>query len=65
MEDDGTKWKPEHNDGLSVVATTRDNDYLVTGDTAGQLKLWDISEVDQVALVGWGGLRTKEIPFSN
>ena len=33
-------------DGLTAIATTKDNDYLITGDTSGQMKLWDISEVD-------------------
>jgi hypothetical protein len=30
-------------DALSAIATTEDNDYLVTGDTAGCMKLWDFS----------------------
>jgi len=33
-------------DSLTAVAVTEDNNTLVTGDTSGQLKMWDISEVD-------------------
>lgn len=33
-------------DGLTAVAVTSENDILLTGDTSGQLKMWDISEVD-------------------
>ena len=33
-------------DSLTAVAVTKDNNTLVTGDTSGQLKMWDISEVD-------------------
>ena len=33
-------------DGLTSVAVTKDNNTLVTGDTSGQLKMWDISMVD-------------------
>jgi WD40 repeat protein len=33
-------------DGLTAIATTKDNDFLITGDTSGQMKFWDISEVD-------------------
>ena len=38
--------KHPDDDGLTAIATTKDNDYLITGDTSGQMKLWDISEVD-------------------
>lgn len=38
--------KHPEDDGLTAIATTKDNDYLITGDTSGQMKLWDISEVD-------------------
>jgi WD40 repeat protein len=38
--------KHPEDDGLTAIATTKDNDYLITGDTSGQLKFWDISEVD-------------------
>ena len=38
--------KHPSDDGLTAIATTKDNDYLITGDTSGQMKLWDISEVD-------------------
>lgn len=30
-------------DALSSIATTLDNKYLVTGDTAGCMKMWDFS----------------------
>jgi WD40 repeat protein len=30
-------------DSLSTIATTEDNDYLVTGDTAGCMKMWDLT----------------------
>jgi WD40 repeat protein len=30
-------------DSLTAVATDEDNDYILTGDTAGCIKLWDIS----------------------
>lgn len=30
-------------DSLTSIATDEDNDYIVTGDTAGSMKLWDIS----------------------
>jgi WD40 repeat protein len=33
-------------DHLTAVAVTKDNNYLLTGDTSGQMKMWDISEVD-------------------
>jgi BRCT domain type II-containing protein len=29
---------------LTAIATDEDNDFLVTGDTAGCMKLWDISQ---------------------
>jgi len=38
--------KHPDDDGTTAIATTKDNDYLITGDTSGQMKLWDISEVD-------------------
>ena len=38
--------KHPEDDGLTSIATTKDNDLLITADTSGQLKLWDISEVD-------------------
>ena len=33
-------------DNLTSVAVSEDNDVIVTGDTQGQMKMWDISEVD-------------------
>lgn len=33
-------------DNLTAVAVTEDNDIIVTGDTSGQMKMWDISKVD-------------------
>lgn len=33
-------------DGLTAIAVSHDNNCLVTGDTSGQLKMWDISKVD-------------------
>ena len=38
--------KHPDDDGLSAVAVTKDNDILLTADTSGQLKMWDISDVD-------------------
>jgi WD40 repeat protein len=38
--------KHPEDDGLTAIATTKDNDLLITADTSGQMKLWDISEVD-------------------
>ena len=38
--------KHPDDDGLTAVAVTKDNDIVVTGDTSGQLKMWDISDVD-------------------
>jgi hypothetical protein len=32
-------------DSVSAVATTMDNEYLLTGDTSGNLKLWKFGEV--------------------
>ena len=29
---------------MTAIATDEDNDFLVTGDTAGCMKLWDISQ---------------------
>lgn len=37
------KHPPE--DSLSAIAATKDNNILVTGDTSGQMKVWDISKV--------------------
>ena len=34
----------EKNDSLSAVATTLDNDYLITADTSGAMKLWNFSD---------------------
>ena len=31
-------------DSLTAIATTSDNNFLVTGDTAGSMKLWDITD---------------------
>ena len=31
-------------DALSAIATTEDNDFIITGDTAGSMKLWDFSK---------------------
>ena len=33
-------------DQLTAVAVTKDNNTLVTGDTSGQLKIWDITNVN-------------------
>lgn len=38
--------KHPEDDGISAIATTKDNNFLITGDTSGQMKLWDISDVD-------------------
>ena len=32
-------------DSLSAIAATKDNNIIVTGDTSGQLKVWDVSKV--------------------
>jgi hypothetical protein len=31
-------------DSLTAIACDEDNDFIVTGDTAGCMKLWDISK---------------------
>jgi hypothetical protein len=31
-------------DSLTAIACDDDNDFIVTGDTAGCMKLWDISK---------------------
>jgi WD40 repeat protein len=33
-------------DSLSAIAVTKDNNTMVTGDTSGQMKVWDITKVD-------------------
>lgn len=33
-------------DGISAIAFTKDDNIMVSGDTSGQLKMWDISDVD-------------------
>lgn len=38
--------KHPDDDHLTAIAVTKDNNTLVTADTSGQLKCWDISEVD-------------------
>ena len=38
--------KHPEDDSLSAVAISKDNNTLVTGDTSGQLKCWDLSGVD-------------------
>jgi WD40 repeat protein len=38
--------KHPEEDSLTAVAVTRDNNTLITGDTSGQLKCWDISDVN-------------------
>lgn len=40
------KHSDDGKDGLSAIAVSKDNDFIVTGDTSGQLKLWDVSQVD-------------------
>jgi hypothetical protein len=30
-------------DALSAIATTNDNKFIITGDTAGCMKMWDFS----------------------
>ena len=32
-------------DSLTAIAATKDNNILVTGDTSGQMKVWDVSKV--------------------
>ena len=48
---DGTRLyykEAQHNaeDSLTAMACSSDNNFLLTGDTSGNLKMWDISEVD-------------------
>jgi len=31
-------------DSVSAVATTMQNDYLITGDTSGNMKLWNLKD---------------------
>lgn len=31
-------------DSLSAIATTDDNNWLITGDTSGNMKLWDLTD---------------------
>jgi len=38
------KHPPE--DSLTAVAVTKDNNFIITADTSGQLKKWDITDVD-------------------
>lgn len=38
--------KHPEEDSLTAVAVTKDNDLLITGDTSGQMKVWDISGVN-------------------
>jgi WD40 repeat protein len=38
--------KHPDDDGLSACQVTKDNDIIVTADTSGQLKMWDIKDVD-------------------
>jgi WD40 repeat protein len=38
--------KHPEDDQLSACAVTKDNNTLVTADTSGQLKIWDITNVD-------------------
>jgi WD40 repeat protein len=33
-------------ESLTAVGSDKENDYLITGDTKGHLKVWDISKVD-------------------
>lgn len=42
------RFKTNHpdDDNLTAMAVTEDNEYVITGDTQGQIKLWDISKVD-------------------
>jgi len=37
--------KHPEEDSLTAVGVTKDNEVLITGDTSGQLKVWDISDV--------------------
>ena len=30
-------------DSLSTIATTEDNNWLITGDTTGNMKMWDLT----------------------
>ena len=38
--------KHPEEDSLTAVAITKDNNTLISGDTSGQLKMWDISNVN-------------------
>lgn len=31
-------------ESISAISTTHDNDYILTGDTAGQMKLWNFKD---------------------
>jgi WD40 repeat protein len=34
-------------DSLTAIATTDDNNFILTGDTSGQMKLWDFSKYSE------------------
>ena len=38
--------KHPEDDSLSAVAVTKDNNFIITGDTSGQLKVWNITDVN-------------------
>lgn len=33
-------------DSLTAMAITKDNNFIITGDTSGQIKMWDVTDVN-------------------